>query len=226
MDIKKFSKSEWAFQSACLIQDKINAILLEDGVCSVMLTGGRSAERVYLAWADLPAFSNMTGAHFFFGDERCVPPDNKESNFGMAMRTLFRRGVPSGCQIFRMEADDPDLLASAHRYEVALPASVDILLLGLGDDGHIASLFPGSAFLEEACRKVVAVSGPKPPYERLTITPSVIAHAKAVFVFATGPDKAHVLEKILNSEDVVSVYPARLVMHAIWLLDTQLSNKS
>ena len=67
-----------------------------------MLTGGGSAARLYKAWRDLPAFQQMTGVSFYFGDERCVPPDNSESNYGMAMQTLFSHGVPIECSVFRM----------------------------------------------------------------------------------------------------------------------------
>jgi 6-phosphogluconolactonase len=144
----------------------------------------------------------------------------------MAMRTLFHSGVPSDCHVFRMEADELDLLTSVIRYEAVLPETVDILILGVGDDGHIASLFPGSSVLEEDCRKVVSVSCPKPPHERLTITPSVIAHAKLVFVLAPGAVKAQVLEQLLHSKVSVTDCPARLVKNAIWLLDTQLLDRS
>lgn len=207
-------------QSARLIQDSINAVLLERGQCSVMLTGGRSAARLYTAWAGLPAFLQMTGVQFYFGDERCVPPDHPESNYGMAMRTLFNQGVPLGCSVFRVEADDPNHEAAALRYEVGLPDKVDVLLLGVGEDGHIASLFPGSVVLKEVHRRVVSVTGPKPPHERLTITPPVIAQARSVFVLATGIAKTQILVKLLQVGGDFDTIPARLILNATWLLDT------
>ena len=79
---------------------------------------------------------------FYFGDERCVPPDHDESNYGMEMQTLFSHGVPIECSVFRMEADAIDIEAAAQRYADLLPDSIDVILLGVGEDGHIASLFP------------------------------------------------------------------------------------
>ena len=107
-----------------------------------MLTGGGSAARLYKAWRDLPAFQQMIGVSFYFGDERCVPPDHEESNFGMVIQVLFPQGVPTGCSVFRMEADATNLETAAQRYADLLPDSIDVILLGVGEDGHIASLFP------------------------------------------------------------------------------------
>ena len=127
-----------------MISDNINSFLDEQEECSVMLTGGRSAARLYKAWRDLPAFQQMIGVSFYFGDERCVPPDHAESNYGMAMQILFPNGVPTGCAVFRMEADATDQEAAALRYADLLPDLIDVLLLGVGEDGHIASSFPNN----------------------------------------------------------------------------------
>lgn len=223
--IKQFEATEWPMLAAGLIQESINAALLERGQCSVMLTGGRSAERLYTAWAALPAFRQMTGVWFYFGDERCVPPDHPESNYGMAMRSLFQGGVPAGCSVFRMRADDPDRETAAQRYAEALPEKVDVLLLGVGEDGHIASLFPESTALHEVDRRVLFVSGPKPPYERLTITTPVIAQARLVFVLAAGAAKVQVLVKAQQVAGDFDILPACLVLDATWLLDTVLPKR-
>jgi 6-phosphogluconolactonase len=220
--IKYFETKEWPLLAAGLIHDRINAILRDHGRCNVILTGGRSADQLYTAWADLPAFQQLAGVAFYFGDERCVPPDHSESNYGMALRSLFQRGVPEGCSVFRMEADDPNLEAASRRYDELLPARVDVMLLGVGEDGHIASLFPGSAALREASRRVVSVVGPKPPKERLTITPLLMAQASSIFVLATGAIKAAVLIKALQAAGDFDSLPARLVLNATWLLDRPL----
>lgn len=220
LEIRQFDGLEWPVQSARIIQDRIDSILLKRGSCSVMLTGGRSAERLYLAWIELPTFRQMTGVQFFFGDERCVPPEHPDSNYGMVMRTLFNQGVPTGCSVFRMEADETDREAATLRYEKILPERVDVLLLGVGEDGHIASLFPGSVALQENRRRVVSVVGTKQPYERLTVTPPVITQANSIFVLASGLSKAQILESALQEKhDFVSM-PARLALKATWLLDT------
>lgn len=187
-----------------------------------MLTGGQSAERIYAVWSEHPTFHQMRGVTFFFGDERCVPPSADDSNYGMAMRTLFQHGVPANCSVYRMEADDKNREAAATRYERALPQAIDVLLLGAGEDGHIASLFPGSEALREAHRDVLPVIGPKLPRDRLTITPKVIARARHVFVFAPGPSKAAVLSEATRAPSEFDVFPARLAINAVWLLDAAL----
>ena len=132
-EIKHFESTVWPMKAAGLISDNINSFLDEQGKCSVMLTGGRSAARLYKAWRDLPAFQQMTGVSFYFGDERCVPTDHEESNYGMAMQTLFSHGVPIECSVFRMEADAIDIEAAAQRYADLLPDSIDVILLGVGE---------------------------------------------------------------------------------------------
>jgi 6-phosphogluconolactonase len=223
-EIKQFEGTEWSMKAAGLISDNINSVLAEQGKCNVMLTGGRSAARLYEAWSDLPAFQQMTGVSFYFGDERCVPPDNSESNYGMAMRTLFSHGVPTECSVFRMDADAKDLKMVAQRYAELLPDSIEVLLLGVGEDGHIASLFPNKAALQERKRRVIPITGPKPPFERLTITPPVIAQAKSIFVLANGTVKAAVLNIARQAPSNFEELPARLVLSATWLLDTALTD--
>jgi 6-phosphogluconolactonase len=219
-EIMQFESTDWPTMAAGLIQNSINNVLAKQGKCSVMLTGGRSAARLYKVWRDLPAFQQMTGVSFYFGDERCVPPDHTESNYGMVMQTLFPHGVLSGCSVFRMEAEAEDREVAAQRYSDLLPDSIDVLLLGVGEDGHIASLFPNSTALQERNRRVVPITGPKPPFERLTITPPVIAQAKSIFVLATGNAKAKVLSKARQAPSNFVELPACLVLSATWLLDT------
>jgi 6-phosphogluconolactonase len=221
--IKQFEGTDWPMKAAGLISDTINSVLAEQGKCSVMLTGGRSAARLYKAWRDLPAFKQTTGVSFYFGDERCVPPDHAESNYGMAMQTLFSKCVPIECSVFRMEADAIDLEAAAQSYADLLPESIDVLLLGVGEDGHIASLFPNSTALQESKRQVIPITGPKPPFGRLTITPPVITQAKSTFMLATGTAKAKILNVARHAPGNFDAVPARLVLSATWLLDTAIT---
>lgn len=218
--IKLFEAKEWATSSSELIQSSVVKVLAQQGHCAVMLTGGRSAERLYTAWSVSPGFSQMQGVQFYFGDERCVPPYHQNSNYGLAMRTLFRRGIPVGASVHRMEADLLDRDLAARSYEGALPEQLDVMLLGVGEDGHIASLFPGSPQMHETARRVLPVTGPKLPCERLTIAPAVIAGAQLIFVLAQGFAKAAVLSSIISAEGDPSTTPARLVLDATWLLDT------
>jgi len=104
-------------QTARLIQQRLE-ILLHKGSATVMLTGGRSAARLYMEWQKLSNFKKLTNTKFYFGDERCVPPDHKESNYGMVMKTLFKHGVPNNCEIHRMQAEKKDIEKTARTYEV------------------------------------------------------------------------------------------------------------
>ena len=208
---------------ACgLIQEQIGSVLRCKGRCNVMLTGGRSAERLYGAWSELPEFQLLKGVSFYFCDERCVPEGSSESNYGMAMRGLFRRGVPGGCEVFPMDGAQSDRESAARRYEYLLPKVIDVMLLGVGEDGHVASLFPKTTALNEQKRLVIPITGPKSPCDRLTITPPVIKSARSVFVLASGFAKALVLRSALNMPEDYFCLPARLALNATWLLDEKL----
>jgi len=211
--------SNWALpllnqiQSAC--RDGIN----KNGVCHVMLTGGRSAASFYSVWAaSVDSPDDLRGMHFYFGDERCVPSDDSESNYSMAVNRLFPDGIPRGVQFHRMEADSLDLDDAACRYDDMLPEVIDVLLLSVGEDGHIASLFPHSAALHESTRTVVPITGPKSPHKRLTITPKVIQTARHVFVMAIGEQKKTVYKKAMQLPDDVDSIPARLVLDKTWII--------
>lgn len=217
-EIIHYPASDWANMSARYVQAVLSQKSAINDRCAAMLTGGRSAERLMLSWAELPDFAQLNNIDFFFGDERCVAPEHEESNFGLAMRTLFRFGVPSGCVVHRIEAElrNKDLLAKL--YAKRLPDRIDLLLLGVGEDGHIASLFPGNYVLNET-RKVVPVIGPKPPAERLTITPAVIGQSESIVVLASGEEKLTSLEDVLCSSVSTQQCPAKLAKHATWLID-------
>jgi 6-phosphogluconolactonase len=215
---------DWAGFAADAIGQAINSVLSHKNFCHVMLTGGHTAERLYRYWsdtADLP----LERLSFLFGDERCVPPDHADSNYAMVMKTLLANGVPSGCSIARIEAENPDREGAARAYEELIPKSVDIMLLGMGADGHIASLFPHNSVLQEDKRKVVPVTGRKPPHERLTITPRVIASAKSIFLLVTGKEKGVVLAEALKSSSDIMSLPVSLALGGIWLLDDEAANE-
>jgi 6-phosphogluconolactonase len=210
---------QWASLTARYVQAVVSEMSSLGERCSVMLTGGRSAGRLMSAWAELPPFAELRNVDFLFGDERCVPPEDSESNFGLAMRTLFRFGVPKGCIVHRIEAESKDKDSAAKRYSELLPDRISLLLLSLGEDAHIASLFPNDPMLYETQRKIVPVIGPKPPYHRLTITPSVIQAAKKVHVLAIGDEKRRKYEEALIDPENIGSIPARLVLNRTWIFD-------
>ena len=159
----------------------------------------------------------------YFGDERAVPPDHPDSNFGMARRTLLDHVPVRSDQVHRMAADRPDLAAAADDYARLLPPCLDILLLGMGPDGHTASLFPGSAALSETERLVVAVPAPPPPIApqvaRMTITPPVIDAARQVVMLVTGEGKAALLARVLDGPPDPAALPAQLARRGTWIVD-------
>ena len=213
--------AEWSSHASTLILAEIRNLSLPGQRPSVMLTGGRSARALYATWSESPEFFATGNVDYYLGDERCVPSGHAESNSGMAMRDLFGQGMPPGCRFFPMTADG-DKESLARDYEKILPERLDVLLLSVGEDGHVASLLPGDTALEETTRRVVQVWGPKPPHDRLTITPRVIQSARAVFLLAQGEQKAKLLGRVLAGGEAGSL-PVALAMDATWLLDTPIS---
>jgi 6-phosphogluconolactonase len=212
---------DWVVLATKIIGEKINSSISSRGVCQLMLTGGNTAEYLYRQWAKSSPFP-LERICFLFSDERCVPPDHADSNYAMVMRTLLVYGTPPGCSVTRMQAENPNRETAAKAYEKLIPETLDILLLSVGMDGHIASLFPHDpVILRSRERKVVPIKGPKPPNERLTITPKVIARAKSVFVLAKGEGKGKVLVEALKSNEDILSFPVCLTMGGTWLLDAE-----
>lgn len=206
-----------AVAAAQWLADAIRAAIGARGRCTVALAGGTSPKAVYAALAGLVNWSKV---EIFFGDERAVPPGDPQSNYRVVAETLLSRVRVPPARVHRMEAERPDLEAAATDYARALPERLDVLLLGMGPDGHTASLFPGSPALEEMTRRVVSVlDAPKPPARRLTITPPVIAAARAVAVLATGAEKAAVLARALEGPPAVREVPVQLAARGTWFVD-------
>ncbi len=120
-----------------------------------------------------------------------------------------------------MEAELPDVEEAAARYERLLPDPIDALVLGVGEDGHTASLFPGSTHLEEGPRRVAVAQSPLPPRMRMTITPRVIRTAGRVFVLVRGAGKAKAVALALSGPADPNACPARLARGGLWILDTK-----
>ncbi len=173
--------ADWPMLTAAIIRQTIDKRIATNGVCTLMLAGGKTVQPIYRCWSEQQDFPHDS-IEYFFGDERCVLPEHPDSNYGQAMRLLFPDGVPPHVSIHRVYAEEVDEDMAARRYESDLPATIDVLLLGMGEDGHIASLFPGDRALLETTRRVLPVIGPKPPKQRLTITPPVIKSAESIFL--------------------------------------------
>ena len=186
------------------------------------LSGGTSPLPLYRALA-APSQRDAidwTRVEVLFADERAVPPDDVESNFRGVREALLDPLGFDPARVRRMEADAPDLEAAARSYERWLTTPLDLVILGVGADGHTASLFPYHPALLEAVRRVVAVlDSPKPPPRRLTITPRTLREARVQMVIATGDDKANAVTAALERRGTAGQVPARLLRDGDWYLD-------
>jgi 6-phosphogluconolactonase len=210
--------AELARQAAAWLDLEVSRAIAERGSCALGLAGGRTPEPVYRELASGSSV-DWKRVDVFFGDERAVPPDHPESNYHMVHVALLSRvSLPAG-NIHRMEAERVDREAAAREYERSLPPRLDVLLLGMGRDGHTASLFPGSAALDERRRLVVPVLGAKAPAARLTITPPVIEAARKVSVIATGEDKALMVARAIEGPLAPKAVPVQLARRGVWFLD-------
>jgi len=212
------SPADLTGQVAEWLRLEVTRAIAERGSCALGLAGGRTPEPVY---GELATGSSIDWrkVSVFFGDERAVSPDHPDSNYlTIHLALLSRVPIPSG-NIHRMEAERADREAAAREYERLLPSRFDVLLLGMGQDGHTASLFPGSAALDERHRLVLPVLGSKPPAERLTITPPVIEAARKVAVIATGAGKALMVARAIEGPFAPKSVPVQLARRGCWFLD-------
>lgn len=217
--------------AAALVEAAAVAAIAEKGFFTLVLTGGATPRRLYqfLAAPSGPAGKlNWPAVHFFWGDERCVDSARPESNYGLARALLLARISFPAWQAHRILADQapPDMAALAYEEELRrffsphpdlLKGSFpcfDLILLGMGGDGHTASLFPGSPVLQEKKRWVAAVVEPtgQPVVPRITLTLPVLNQARAVVFLTAGARKKAILEEITADPAVAARrYPAALV---------------
>ena len=191
---------------------------------SLALSGGETPRRLYRCLAEeyreqVP----WTRVNIFWGDERYVAHDDPRSNYRMAKETLLDRVPVPKQQVHPMPTEQADPDEAARRYERVLPQSVDLVLLGIGSDGHTASLFPGSPALDESERSVVVATAPTEPNVRLTLTLAALNRAETVFFVVTGTDKAPAVRRIIKYSPDPHVCPAAGVRPpggtVIWWLD-------
>ena len=205
------------------IAHRIHSAIDARGVCSLALSGGSTPGPVYeeLGNSDLAAGLPWSQIQIFFADERAVPMDHPDSNYRLVAETLLKSHREALGQTFRMPADAADRALAAKRYGRRLPDPLDVLVLGMGPDGHTASLFPGSPALDERDQRVVPVIAPRPPAERMTITPVVIERARSIVMIAAGAEKAPMVSRALGGFEDPKVVPAQLARRAIWIVDQE-----
>ncbi|HEX9188066.1 MAG TPA: 6-phosphogluconolactonase [Vicinamibacteria bacterium] len=210
-----------ARRAAEWIVERTRAAVTARGTCAVALAGGSTPRATYevLAASALARALPWPAIAWYFGDERAVPPDDPESNYRAAAESLFAGRPEMLERVHRMPADAALPELAAKEYGRLLPDPLDVLLLGMGEDGHTASLFPGAPALGERAERAVAATGPKAPYRRMTITPPVIERARDVLVLASGAGKAETLARALEGPVDVSALPVQLALRGTWIVD-------
>jgi 6-phosphogluconolactonase len=205
------------------------------GSAAVCFTGGHTARDVYERLADGQSRRRhqieWAAVHAFWGDERHVSTDDPASNAGMTQRALLAHVPIPDEHVHPLRGDLLDAEAAAREYERILPSTFDLMLLGLGADAHIASLFPGSALLDGGTnaheienRRVRAVWVQDLSAWRLTLTPAEVLNARTIIVLAAGAEKARAVQCALEAPTDITRWPAQLLRAAgdrvEWVLDT------
>lgn len=170
------------------------------GAAHVSLAGGNTPRRAYQLLA--PMLADPENVDWWFGDERCVPADDPDSNFRLVAESLLASGrVPAG-RVHRIAGELPPAeAADLYADELRAAPALDVAFLGLGEDGHTASLFPGDASLDVRDRLAVPVVAAKPPPNRITLTLPVFEAARAVVILATGAGKKDAVARVLAGPD-------------------------
>jgi 6-phosphogluconolactonase len=211
-----------------------NEAVAQRGRFTIALAGGSTPKSLY----NLLATNARTALpwdrmFFFWGDERHVPPTDSDSNYRMADEAMLAKIPVPAANVFRMKTENPEAEAVAEDYEETLrkffqlePGQLptfDLILLGMGPDGHTASLFPGTAALQEKSRLVLANWVEKMKTYRITLTLPVLNAARCVIFLVSGTDKAPALHAVLEEDVSGEQYPAKLVQprqgKVIWLVD-------
>jgi 6-phosphogluconolactonase len=236
-EIKVFNDSTAVARAAALEFVNLATTALEThDRCAVALAGGSTPKSMYSLLADDESLREKVPwdrLHFFWGDERQVPPEHQDSNYRMAFEAMLAKIPVPPKNIHRMAGEEPDAAKAAEAYERDLqdffqlgPGQMprfDLVLLGMGPDGHTASLFPGSTAIRETTRLVAANWVEKFRTYRLTLTFPVLNNAACVIFLVCGAEKTEVLRKVLQPDNGAGKYPAQLIVpvdgRLFWLLD-------
>lgn len=190
--------------------------IAEKGSCSIALAGGTTPGAVYRALTTPPQLQEIDWkkVSIYWGDERWVPKVSPQSNYHMVEETLLSRLGESKPTVYPIDFDSKSAEAAAKSYEKTLidnlgsPPAFDLVLLGLGEDGHFASVFPNSSLLNDKKRYVAEALHPN-GQERISLTPKCIEESKKILFLVTGERKASVIKRLFEGEDPASELPAR-----------------
>jgi 6-phosphogluconolactonase len=216
---------------ARLFAEEARSAAQAQGRFTVLLSGGETPRRSYQLLAQEPLRSSVPwqSVQFFWGDERWVAPDDPRSNLGMARRAFLDQLPLEPSQIHAIPyASSPQESASQyesvlHRFFGSAPPCFDLVLLGLGENGHTASLFPGTAALEEKSRWVCEVYLAEQDFYRVTVTAQLINQASLVAFAVAGQEKSGILQRVLEGGYDPKLFPAQLIKpvpgRLLWLVD-------
>lgn len=217
--------------AAKLVAERAQTAIAARGRFSIALSGGSTPRALHLKLAATPLRDQVDWprVHVFFGDERCVPPDDEQSNYHMARETLLSRVAIPETNVHRMQGELPPEEA-ATRYEEDLKQyfgadapAIDLILLGMGDNGHTASLFPGLRAVHEQTRWAMAEYVAEVSMWRLTLTPVVLNQPRCAVFLVAGAPKASMLKRVLEGPSTPSELPAQAIRpvtgELLWLVD-------
>ncbi|HUB67228.1 MAG TPA: 6-phosphogluconolactonase [Candidatus Methylacidiphilales bacterium] len=217
--------------------------VVANGLFTIALSGGSTPRALYTLMATDPAYRNFPWdkTHLFFGDERHVPPNHPDSNYLMVKNSLLSAGLVPEANVHRIHGELPDAHQAAADYDVEMRTfftedkrlngfpRFDVILLGMGPDGHTASLFPGSKGLEEKERWVIANPIEQFKRDRITFTYPVLNSARIVYLLVAGPDKTTMLYNVWVEYRHKPRYPVQFVQPVdgmkIWLMDKVAAQK-
>jgi len=213
-----------------IVQSAVRAIKAR-GRFSMAISGGSTPLPMFalLALPEWQARIDWAKVHVFWADERCVPPDHKDSNYGLAYAALLERVPIPAAHIHRMRGEiDPAQAAAEyeqelHAYFGGAQTPFDVVQLGMGDDGHTASLFPGTAVIHEGRKRVAAHFVEKVNMWRITLTPPAINAASSVIFMISGANKADRVYSVIRGPYQPDVLPSQIIRpttgQLIWFLD-------
>jgi 6-phosphogluconolactonase len=227
---------EVAAEAARRIARALRASIKRHGETTLAISGGNTPRAAFERLAKEPDVE-WGSVDIFWVDERAVPPDDDRSNYRWAKSALLDKIDIPASQVHRMPADAEDREAAARAYEALLKArlhlgtdgvpSFDVMVLGVGEDGHTASIFPGEATVDDTEHLVAAVPAKGDREARLTLTPPVIERAKVVIVLAVGASKRPALERVWPAAGDVHDAPARILRgcrgSVVWIIDRNAS---
>lgn len=226
-------------EAARYIVQLAHEAIAKNGRFTFALSGGSTPKKLYGLLGSDPYRGQIdwSAVDIYWSDERCVPPDDPESNYMMAQQVLLSHIPIPAAQVHRMPAEQPDQNAASYAYTLEMQQCFstdgvpvfDLIQLGMGPEGHTASLFPHQSSLHEQQRIVMPVTVPKPPPPRLTFTPRILNAAAHVLFLVTGEEKQDALQAVLEGVYNPEEYPAQIVRpekgEVTWMLDTQAAAK-